>query len=112
MLKKMFRNTIITLIQGIVLVVLVNLAGNYLLDTPERAQRWQNFLNHSKHSFLMLHGLFYIALYFAWPYVVRTLFFKRIQKAEASSIEKAIQARVYLIAIFILFEILFYMRSL
>ena len=111
MLKKLFKNTIITLIQIVLLVFIGNMLGQYLLDNPENLKHWRDFFNNSKLWFLALHAGFYILLYLLWPYLLRLLFFKQMQTTAAVAIQKAITARVYLIALFILFELLFYVRS-
>ena len=68
------------------------------------------FFSQFKWVFLISHGLFYVALYLLWPKWVRMISHQKHLVLECMQITLAIKARIYLIAVLLIFELLNLMR--
>lgn len=111
MLKRTFKSLIIALIPFLMLAILGVLIGTVFLNSFDAINQWQNFLHNNKLTFLYIHGLFYIGIYFLWPYFIKGIARKKQIVIDEDRIKAAMKARTYLLLLFIIFEFLFYMRS-
>ena len=110
MLKKYLKSSIIVLIQIAVLAVLAALLVPLLLSNTDSFNHSRTFFAHYKFVFLFIHGAFYLALYFLWPLWVRLLVNRNPNKVSLTQIEKALNARTYLVGALLTFELLHFLR--
>ena len=110
MLKKFLRPSIIVVIQLILLVILIAIITPFLLKNTDSLNHLRQLVQHYKWPLLMTHGLFYAALYFLWPLLINLLSQKQAMPPREEQLKFALNARLYLIGIFILFEVLNLLR--
>lgn len=106
MLKRYLKPTIIGVIQCFLLVFLIACIAPLLLKNTSALNHWQEHLQHFKWAFLIFHGIFYVLLYLLWPYFIRLLCRKQEKPPSDEQLHYALQARLYLIGTFLIFECL------
>ncbi|MBA2651653.1 MAG: hypothetical protein H0U73_05230 [Tatlockia sp.] len=104
MLKKVLKPFIIVLIQAFVLVTFVGCLTPFLLKNTASITHYRQFLQHFKGSFLIIHGIFYCLLYCLWPLLIKLLCRKQTTPPSAEQLHRALNARIYLIAAFLIIE--------
>ncbi len=110
MLKKYLSSSIIVLFQFILLGIVIVICAPLLLQNSNLAQHINIFLTHYQPIFLVSHGLFYLAFYVSWPKVVKFIAVSQPETPHAAQIKKAIQIRIYLLAIFLSIELINFLR--
>lgn len=58
----------------------------------------------------MTHGFFYAVLYFVWPFLINLLSQKQASPPGEEQLRAALNARLYLIGAFVIFEVLNLLR--
>jgi hypothetical protein len=110
MLKKYLKSSIIVLFQLAALAVLAAILVPLLLKHTDNFNEGRAFFMHYKSLFLIIHGLFYVALYFFWPFLVFFMVNRGHGKLDEKQIAKALHGRIYLLGIFIVLELLQFLR--
>ena len=114
MLKKQITLSILRLMKGILLAILVALIavilGRALLNSGHAFKDLNLFFSQFKWLFLIWHGLFYAGLYLAWPKLVLFISHRQQVKPNPIQINRAIQARIYLVGVLLVFELLNVLR--
>lgn len=110
MLKRYLSSSIIVLCQFILLGIIISLCAPLLLQNSNLAQHMSIFLTRYQTIFLVSHGLFYLAFYVSWPRIVKFLAVSQPETPQAAQIKKAIQIRIYLLAIFLSIELINILR--
>lgn len=103
MSRPYLRSTIIVLTQTLLPIVALLLIGPCLLQS-QVIKQWQHQLSQLKPWFMALHVLFYLALIFVWPKIIKNL---RSQNPLSDAQLNTAQAmRWYLLAVFLLIDAL------
>lgn len=110
MLKKYIRMTIIGIFKTILPITALFLLTPYILNSTHKLTNIQGFLRNWDTFFLVIHGLFYCLLYFAWPTLVKRLCKNKTIEVNGIEYKQAVDARWYLLSAFILFELLMLWR--
>ena len=110
MLKKYLSSSIIVLIQFIALGAIVASITPLLIHNSNLLKQINAFLDHHQTSFLLSHSLFYLTLYLSWPKIVKLITVSQPETPNAFQINKAIQIRLYLLAIFLSIELINFLR--
>lgn len=110
MLKKYLSSSIIVLFQFILLGLVLFICAPLLLKNNHFAQHMNIFLIHYQTTFLIYHSLFYLAFYVSWPRVVTFIAASQSDTLSTTQINKAIQFRLYLLAIFLSIELINFLR--
>lgn len=110
MLKKFLQPSIIVAIQLILLAILIVCITPFLLRNTDSLNQFREFVQHFKWALLMTHGLFYAALYYAWPLFINLVSQKQASPPSAQQRRCALTARLYLIGAFVIFEVLHLLR--
>ncbi|HHF0529624.1 hypothetical protein [Legionella waltersii] len=110
MLKKFLRPSIIVAIQLILLAILIICITPFLLRNTDSLNHFRQLVQHFKWALLMIHGLFYAVLYFAWPFLINLLSQKQASSPSEEQLRCALNARFYLIGAFVIFEVLNLLR--
>lgn len=110
MLKKFLRPTIIVAAQVILLLILMTFLTPLLIKNSSSLIRFHQLLQNYKWFFLIIHGIGYMALYFFWPFLIQLIVRKQITMPDEGQLTQALNARLYLIGLFVLFELLHLLR--
>ena len=110
MLKKFLRPSIIVVIQVILLAILIACITPFLLRNTDSLNQFRQLIQHLKWALLITHGLFYAALYFAWPLLINLLCQKQGSPPGEGQRRAALNARLYIIGTFVIFELLNLLR--
>lgn len=110
MLKKYLSSSIIVLFQFILLGIVIALCAPLLVQNSNLAQHINIFLTRYQPIFLLIHSLFYLAFYVLWPRIVKFIAVSQPETPQAAQIKKAIQIRIYLLAIFLSIELINLLR--
>ena len=114
MLKKQGSSSIVRLMKWAVLAlfmsVLAGILGRALLNSGHAFKDLNLFFSQFKWLFLIWHGLFYAVLYLAWPKLVLFVSHRQQVKPNPIQINRAIQARIYLVGVLLVFELLNLLR--
>ena len=110
MLKQYAKYSIIVIIQLTVLAIIILLIAPIMLNHASSLNRGYDFFTRFHQLFFIGHGLFYTALYFSWPPIIRFLANRQTAPPTPKHISKAMHARCYLIGAFLLFELLNLLR--
>lgn len=105
MKKSLIRSTIIVLIRTILPIIALLIITPCLLNQSARLKYWQVFFNQNNTIFLEAHIVFYIILLGLWPKLVYTL---KSAETNQQQLHLAMQARWYLVTIFMLIEVLLF----
>jgi hypothetical protein len=110
MLKKFLKPSIIVVIQVILLVILILCITPFLLKNTDSLNHFRQLIQHFKWPLLLIHGGFYILLYFLWPLLISVLSRRQTMPPSDEQRRSALNARLYLIGSFIIFECLNLLR--
>lgn len=103
MKKSLIRSSIIVLIQTILPIMALLIITPWLTNS-QILNHLQDYLKANKPWFLIWHGLFYLALFFTWPILMKKI--PQQHQLNKSQIKKISQSRWYLVITFILIDIL------
>jgi uncharacterized membrane protein YbhN (UPF0104 family) len=106
MLKKFLKPLIIVAVQVILLLILMAFITPLLLKNTESVNQFNHVFQHYKWFFLIAHGVCYAALYCLWPFLIQLIIRKQSIPPTEQQLKQAMNARLYLLALFILFELL------
>lgn len=104
MLKNYLRSTIIVLLQAILPIFAILLIVPWVFNHSASLMQWQQQLTQMKPWFLILHGLFYLAFFALWPKIIPR--FQQQNNLTHKQLKTAINARWYLLATFVLIDLL------
>ncbi|HAT8866571.1 TPA: hypothetical protein OUZ96_000386 [Legionella pneumophila] len=110
MFNKRISQFIIGISKTVVPVVLILLLAPQLIRFTSELNSTSHFFQNHQIHFLILHGLFYLALYGCWPRLITVLINRCHYEISDSQIKLALQARNYLLAALIFFELLVWWR--
>ena len=114
MLKKQKIQSIVCLLKWILPALLMSflagVLGRVLLNNGHAFHNINLFFSQFKGLFLMWHGLFYACLYLAWPKLVLLVSHRQQVIPNPIQINRAIQARIYLVGVLLVFELLNLLR--
>lgn len=110
MLNNWFYKSIIGISKFILPVVLLLLLAPQLMRFSIEISSMNDFLKIHHVGFLLCHMLFYIALYWAWPKLITSMINRRQDELDEAQIKVALQAKYYLLAALIFFELLMWWR--
>ena len=103
MKKNYLRSIIIVLIQTLLPIIALFLLTPLLINQLSLFQDWLVFINKTHTLFLISHFLFYIMLIGLWPKLLTKL---KHEETSLQQFQLAIQTRWYLVAIFMISEII------
>lgn len=110
MLNKRFYKSIIGISKFILPVVLLLLLAPQLIQFSSELGTINDFFKAHQIGFLLCHMLFYLALYWAWPKLITGMINRRRDELDEAQIKLALQAKYYLLAALIFFELLIWWR--
>lgn len=110
MLRKYAKYSIIVMTQLMGLAVITLLIAPLLLHYASHLNQGNNVLTGFHPWAFIGHGLFYIALYCAWPHIIHFLVNRQPKPPLPPQINNAMHARYYLVGTFLLFELLNLLR--
>ena len=110
MFHKRSARFIIGISRAILPVVLILLLAPQLIRFSAEFNNANHFFQAHQLNFLIIHGLFYLALYCCWPRLIRVLKNRCHHEISDSQIRLAIQDRIYLVASLVFFELLVWLR--
>ncbi len=110
MLKKYLSSSIIVLFQFLLLGILIVICTPLLLQNSHLAQHMNIFLTRYETVFLVSHAIFYLIFYVSWPRIVKFIAVSQFDTPNEVQINKAIQIRLYLLAIFLSIELINFLR--
>ncbi|HAT9022102.1 TPA: hypothetical protein JBB12_10485 [Legionella pneumophila subsp. pneumophila] len=110
MLNKRFYKSIIGISKFILPVVLLLLLAPQLMRFSTEFSSMNDFFKTHQIGFLRCHMLFYLVLYWAWPKLITSMVNRRPHELDEVQIKLALQAKYYLIAALIFFELLVWWR--
>lgn len=102
------KRLLITLFQIIGASLITLLIATLMLKHTNDLNQWREVFSRFQHAFFIIHGLFYIALYYFWPAFVNCIAAR--QHSTLKQVKKAMHARVYLISTLLMFELLNLLR--
>jgi len=108
MLRKHTKHVIIALFQITGIAIAILACSTLMLNHTSNLNQWRDFFTRFHSAFFIIHCLFYIAIYFLWPYVINLLAYR--QQPTPNQINKAMHAKYYLIGAFLIFELLNILR--
>lgn len=108
MLKNYLHSTIIVLIQAILPIFAILLIMPWLFNHSSSLMQLQQQLTTMKPWFLIFHGLFYLAFVLLWPKIIHR--FQQQTELNSNQLNIAKNARWYLLATFILIDLLMLWR--
>ncbi|STX28427.1 Uncharacterised protein [Legionella beliardensis] len=107
MIKHYIRSTIIILLQAILPILALFILAPLLINKNSFAQ-WQHVLTNNQPVFIILHGLFYLALVWLWPKLITRL--QTQNQLSPPQLSSALNIRWYLLTIFIFIDALMIWR--
>ncbi|KTC76165.1 hypothetical protein Lbir_0234 [Legionella birminghamensis] len=110
MLNKYTRTAIIAITKYVLPVVLLVLLAPQLIQFSPQLTQANQFFHLHQLSFLLLHSLFYIALFCLWPRVIHAFVNRSSHEIAQEQINSALNAKWYLLAALIFFEALVWWR--
>ncbi|KTD18258.1 hypothetical protein Ljor_2564 [Legionella jordanis] len=110
MLNNWFYKSIIGISKFILPVVLLLFLAPQLMRFSTEISSMNDFFKIHQVGFLLCHMLFYIALYWAWPKLITGMVNRRQDELDEAQIKLALQAKYYLLAALIFFELLIWWR--
>jgi len=110
MLRKHTKQFIIALFQLTGIAILTLVIATLMLNHTSSVNQWRDFFTRFHGLFFIIHGLFYIAIYCLWPFLINAIAYRQPQHPTTKQINKAMHARYYLIGAFLLFELLNLLR--
>ncbi|WP_256593820.1 hypothetical protein [Legionella feeleii] len=82
----------------------------FLLRNTDSLNQFRQLVQHFKWPLLLIHVLFYAALYGAWPFLINLLRQKHACSPDEGQLRCALNVRLYLIGAFVIFEVLNLLR--
>lgn len=110
MLNKYARKTIIAITKYILPVVLLLLLAPQLVQFSPQLTQANQFFHLHQVAFLLLHSLFYLALYWLWPRIIHALVNRSSHEITLEQLKSALNAKWYLLAGLVFFEVLVWWR--
>ena len=110
MLKKYTQQFIISILQLTGIAIATLLIATLMLNHTSGLNHWRDFFIHFHGMFLIVHSLFYIAIYCLWPYLINAIAYRQPKPPTTRQINKAMHARYFLIVAFLIFELLNLLR--
>lgn len=109
MIKNYIRSSIIVLIKAILPIIALLTLAPWIINTNLFAY-WRHAFANIQPSFLVLHGLLYLALILLWPKLIAR---KKIQNQPTpEELNIALKIRWYLLAIFLFIDVLMIWKML
>lgn len=109
MLNKYVRTTIIAITKYILPVALLLLLAPQLVQFSPQLTKANQFFHLHQVAFLLLHSLFYLALYWIWPRIIHALVDRSPHEITQEQLKSALNAKWYLLA-GLVFEVLVWWR--
>lgn len=106
MVNHAWRLTIIRVLRCVTLLLLLSLFMPKLIHHADGLHQLQVFLNQHQLLFMLVHGFFYMLLFFLWPTLIQFTLRKQHEKVASSQITLALSARWYLLGVLMVFELL------
>ncbi|HAU0183196.1 TPA: hypothetical protein JBF20_03150 [Legionella pneumophila] len=103
MIKHYIRSSIIVLIQTVLPIIALLVIAPWFINS-NLLTRWQNTFTTIQPLFLVLHGVNYLFLVLLWPRLISRL--QNQHQLTAEQLSKALNARWYLLAIFVFIDAL------
>lgn len=103
MKKGYIRLMIIVLIQTVLPIIGLFLITPLVMSQSSLLNRWQTFFSQEQTVFLSMHIVFYIALVGLWPKLIAVL---KSEETTCQQIQLAMQVRWYLVAMFVISDII------
>ncbi|MFT4059660.1 MAG: hypothetical protein QM652_08940 [Legionella sp.] len=110
MFNKRISQFIISISKTLLPVVLILLLAPQFIRFSSKLNSTSHFFQNYQIHFLILHSLFYLALYWCWPRLITVLLNRCHHEISDFQIKVALQARNYLLAALIFFELLVWWR--
>lgn len=110
MLNKCVRKTIIAITKYILPVVLLLLLAPQLVQFSPQLTQTNQFFHLHQNAFLLVHSLFYLALYWLWPRIIHVLVNRGSHEITQEQINSGLKAKWYLLAALVFFEVLVWWR--
>lgn len=110
MLNKYVRTTIIAITKYILPVVLLLLLAPQLVQFSPQLTKTNQFFHLHQAAFLLVHSLFYLALYWLWPRIIHTLVNRSPHDITQEQLNSVLNAKWYLLAALVFFEVLVWWR--
>lgn len=110
MSNKRISQFIIGISKTVLPVVLILLLAPQLIRFSSELNSANHFFQAHQINFLIFHSLFYLILYWCWPKLINVLSNRCHHEINDSQIKLALQARNYLLAALIFFELLVWWR--
>lgn len=110
MLNKYVRTTILAITKYIMPVVLLLLSAPQLLQFSPQLTQANHFFHLHQIVFLLLHSFFYLAIYWLWPRIIHVLVNRSSHEITPEQLKTAVNAKWYLLAALVFFEVLFWRR--
>ncbi|HAT7052172.1 hypothetical protein SDC14_14620 [Legionella pneumophila serogroup 1] len=110
MLNKYVRTTIIAITKYILPVVLLLLLAPQFVQFSSQLTQTNQFFQLHQIAFLLVHSLFYLALYWLWPRIIHVLVNRSSHDITQEQINSALKAKWYLLAALVFFEVLVWWR--
>lgn len=102
----------IALMQYVIIALISYLVVDALLNSPHKFVYWNQFFRDKKYVFLIIHGFFYVGLYLIWPRIIALHLYVKGLSVENERLNQAINARRYIIGLFVVLELIFQLRPL
>ncbi|HAU3626743.1 TPA: hypothetical protein F7136_04720 [Legionella pneumophila] len=106
MLKKYIRSTIIVMIQVILPVLLLLMIAPQLLQFSHEFNQASNFFITHKIGFLIIHIIFYLALFGLWRRIIYFYVKRSNIEITAEQVQTALKAKWYLLVAMAFFELM------
>ncbi|EHL32587.1 hypothetical protein [Legionella drancourtii] len=110
MSNKHISRFIIGISKTVLPVVLILLLAPQFIRFSSELNSASHFFQAHQIKFLIIHSFFYLALYCCWPRLITVLSNRCHHEINDSQIKLALQARNYLLAALIFFELLVWWR--
>ncbi|MDW9178636.1 hypothetical protein SE948_03125 [Legionella pneumophila] len=110
MFNKRIYKSIIGISKFVLPVILLLLLAPLLMQYSSEFSAMNSFFKTHQMGFLLCHMLFYLILYWAWPKLITSIVSQCQHELDDAQIKLALQARYYLLATFIFFELLMWWR--
>lgn len=110
MFNKYVRTPIIVVTKCILPVLMLLLLAPQVLKLSPQLAQTNHFFHTYQTTFLAIHCLFYLALYWLWPHLINYLITRSIHEPSPEQIQLTLNAKWYLLASLIFFEALFWWR--
>ena len=110
MLNRYARLSIIALTKYILPVVVLLLLIPQLLHFSPQIIQANKFFHYHQCSFLLVHGLFYLAFYYCWPRIIYFLVKRSNHLITQEQLHCALNAKWYLLTALVFFEVMAWLQ--